>query len=498
MERRHSQGLSIGALLLLVNVLQLHAQTPPEIPCEFRGAWVATVYNLDWPSKAGLPSARQQAELSGILDRAAILHLNAILLQVRPSSDALYESRIEPWSAFLSGKMGQPPSPLYDPLGWAIREAHARGLELHAWFNPFRALTTADASVDPSHVTRRHPEWIRRYAGQLILDPGVPAVREYVMSVIMDVVRRYDVDGIHIDDYFYPYPVKDKTGAIVPFPDNASWRGYLDGGGQLSQGDWRRENTNRFVEGTYRAIKAEKPFVKFGISPFGIWRPRVPPSIEARLDAYDQLYADSRRWIEQGWCDYFSPQLYWPTEPAAQSFPVLYAWWMGQNPLHRHIWPGIASERIGPARPAQGIAAQVELTRTLDGAALPDPGQTFWDMKSLMRDAGGIDSVLRDGPYREIAAVPASRWLGSDSPGKPVVTEHGEAIAWKAAPGIPPRWWAVQTKTAGAWRLRILPANTASLLPGGANTVSVRAIDRFGNQGPPAMLELRGSKNSVP
>ncbi len=366
---------------------------------EFRGVWVATVYNLDWPSKPGLPEAEQKAQLRAILDRAAQLKLNAILLQVRPASDTLYASKREPWSAFLTGKQGV--SPGYDPLEYAIAEAHARKIELHAWVNPFRAATSTGKGAASNHVTQTHPEWIRRFGTQLWIDPGEPAARDYVRDVIVDIVRRYDIDGVHIDDYFYPYPLKPGEAS---FPDDASWERYGAASG-LSRPDWRRDNINRFVEALYRGVKAEKSSVRVGISPFGIWRPRVPATIEAGLDAYAQLFADSRYWLQQGWCDYLAPQLYWGIEPAKQSFPVLLKWWREQSRAGRPIWPGIATERIGEKRPAQEIARQIALTREgLSGNAAP--GHIHWSMKALMRDQGGIDGVLTREVYAERADAP--------------------------------------------------------------------------------------------
>ncbi len=492
---RISRLLAIVGVLLLSRLVCLALDQPPEIPREFRGTWVASVYNLNWPSKAGLSAAQQKAELRAILDRAVSLHLNAILLQVRPSCDALYDSKIEPWSAFLTGKMGQ--SPGYDPLEWAIGEAHSRGLELHAWINPFRALPSANAAAAPTHVTRAHPAWICKYGGQLVLDPGEPAVREYVRRVILDIVKRYDLDGLHIDDYFYPYPVKDKSGAIVPFPDDATWQQYVAGGGKLTREDWRRSNINDFVESTYRAIKAEKRWVKFGISPFGIWRPRVPDTIEARLDAYDQLFADARHWLQEGWCDYFSPQLYWPIEPAAQSFPVLYRWWSEQNRTGRHLWPGLATERIGPERPAGEIIRQIAITREATPANAANPGsaakqgQVFWDAKSLMRDLGGINARLRNEAYSEVALVPACPWLGTSTPDKPTVVVDARNAGWKPAGDVAARWWAVQVRNKGQWSLRVLPADTTTFpLEKGTEAVAVRAIDRCGNASEASVREV--------
>jgi uncharacterized lipoprotein YddW (UPF0748 family) len=362
---------------------------------EFRGAWVATVYNLDWPSRPGLSAATQKAELRALLDRAAELKLNAILLQVRPASDALYASQQEPWSKFLSGKAGV--SPGYDPLEFAIAEAHARGLELHAWVNPFRAALSTSESLPSNHLAKKHPEWVRRFGKQLWIDPGEPAARAYVTGVITEIVRRYDVDGVHLDDYFYPYPLKPGDAS---FPDDSTWQRYGNKSG-LSRADWRRENINDFVHSTYRAVKAARPGARFGISPFGIWRPGVPPTTEAQLDSYAQLFADSRKWLAEGWVDYLAPQLYWGIEPAKQSFPVLLNWWRAQS-NGKAVWPGIATERIGSNRPAQEIIEQIALTRR----GTSSPGHIHWSMKALLRNQGGIDNLLRVGPYAEKAQPP--------------------------------------------------------------------------------------------
>lgn len=359
---------------------------------EFRGAWVASVYNIDWPSKTGLSPAAQKAELIQLLNKAQELNLNAILLQVRPESDALYSSSKEPWSRFLTGTQGK--SPGYDPLAFAIKEAHARGLELHAWFNPFRASANAKNQLDPSHIAKRKPEWVRRFNNQLWIDPGIPEAREYVISVMVDVASRYPVDGIHIDDYFYPYP---KSG--LKFPDDSTAARYA---GSMSRGDWRRNNINRFVEAMYRRVKAARPSARIGISPFGIWRPGVPATIEGGLDSYAHLFADSRKWLAEGWCDYLAPQLYWSISPSKQSFPVLLDWWRAQS-SGAPIWPGIASDRIGKERPAQEMINQISLTRK---GAQGAPGHIHWSMKSLLKNQGGIATKLKNGPYADKAAKP--------------------------------------------------------------------------------------------
>lgn len=461
------------------------AAEPPEPKREFRGAWVATVFNIDWPSKAGLGAEAQKAELRAILDRAASTGLNAILFQVRPAADAFYASKREPWSAFLSGKQGRPPQPFYDPLEFAISEAHARGLELHAWFNPFRALASVNTAVASNHVTKTHPEWIRRYGNLVWLDPGDSAARKWSIETILDVLRRYDVDGIHIDDYFYPYPVKTADGGIVPFPDDATWTRYQQSGGKLGREDWRRENINGFVRDLYAEIKAEKRWVKFGISPFGIWRPQVPPTIEAQLDSYSQLYADSRKWIAEGWCDYFTPQLYWGIEPAQQSFPVLLKWWNAQNAKGRHLWPGIATERVGPQRPPAEMVNQIALSR--EAAADAGAGHIHWSFKALRRNVRGVADLLRTASYQDRALIPESPWLGSPKPAAPKLDGNGDAFSWKGN-GEPVRWWAVQTKSQGQWQLRVLPPEKMNLPKGdGVEAVAVRAVGPSGASSAPAV-----------
>jgi len=281
-----------------------------DLPREFRGVWVASVGNIDWPSRPGLPVEQQQAELIRILDTAVALGLNAVIFQVRPAADALYVSPLEPWSEYLTGTMGQPPQPLYDPLEFAIREAHLRGLELHAWFNPYRARHPSGRSpISPDHLSRTRPDLVKRYGTHLWMDPGEPEVQDRTVEVIVDVVRRYDIDGVHIDDYFYPYQERNRSGRLIAFPDDESYRRYRAVGGDLPRDDWRRENVNTLVARLYREIKEAKRWVKFGISPFGIWRPGYPPSVQG-LDAYGTFFAEARKWLANGCVDYFSPQLY--------------------------------------------------------------------------------------------------------------------------------------------------------------------------------------------
>ncbi len=357
---------------------------------EFRAAWIATVHNLDWPSRAGLSPAQQQAELRSQLDFAKRLGLNAIIFQVRPAADALYASRNEPWSPYLTGTMGRNPG--YDPLAVAVAEAHRRGLELHAWFNPYRAIASKSVTPSRDHISRRKPDWIRRHGTNLWIDPGAAGVEDYTIGVILDAARRYDIDGVHLDDYFYPYPVKGAR----EFDDSASYNAYRKRGGRLERGDWRRANVDRFVQRLHRELKSLKPGLKFGISPFGIWRPGVPDSIKAGLDAYGTLAADSRKWLQEGWVDYLAPQLYWNIDPPDQSFATLLKWWTAQSARGRPIWPGIAVDRVGKSRPASEIARQIELTRRTGASS----GHILWSLKDVRANRGGVADLLRNSVYR--------------------------------------------------------------------------------------------------
>ncbi len=457
---------------------------PPEPLREFRGAWIASVGNIDWPSKQNLLVNDLKAEFRAILERAVELKLNALILQVRPACDALYDSAIEPWSPYLTGTMGLAMEPAFDPLDFAIGEAHLRGIELHAWFNPYRALTTASAPTSSGHVTKQHPEWVRRYGGQLWLDPGEPEAREHSLKVILDVVRRYDIDGVHIDDYFYPYP----TPARTPFPDDATFKKYRDKGGQLARDDWRRDNNNQFVQQLYERVKKAKVWVKVGISPFGIWRPKVPTPLIAGLDAYGELYADSKRWLEEGWCDYFSPQLYWSIAPQKQSFPVLLDWWSTQNSKGRHLWPGIATERIGPVRPPQEILNQITLTRGLPGSH----GHLHWNNKTLMINKGKIVDRLRAETYRQFAMVPESPWLGSTTIVKPIVeVDGGGRLTWYLPDGTVPRWWLLQARQDDLWAAQLVPGSRFTGNLPDADALSLRAVDFSGNLGRATVLDMR-------
>jgi uncharacterized lipoprotein YddW (UPF0748 family) len=408
----------------------LRADDAQPLKREFRGVWVATVANIDWPSKPGLPVQKQKDELLAILDKAVKLHLNAIVFQVRPMADALYESKLEPWSEYLTGTMGK--SPGYDPLAFIVKEAHARGLELHAWINPYRAGTRSAKSRAPeNHITKSRPDLAKPYGKYYWMNPTHPDVQDHSIAVVLDVVNRYDVDGIHMDDYFYPYKEKDDAGKIIPFPDDDTWEKYQEAGGTLKRDDWRRDAVSRFVERMYREVKQAKPWVKVGISPFGIWRPGNPMGIVG-FDSFAEIYADSKLWLNEGWVDYFSPQLYWPIAREKQSFPKLLDWWAGQNTKKRRLWPGLYTSRVfdhDPARhyPTKEVIDQVELASKHPGAG----GTIHFSMKALMRNPEGLADEVRK-VYSEPALVPEMPWLASGKlPAKPEVkreTANGRDI----------------------------------------------------------------------
>ncbi len=480
---------SLGALGSVSLAPRSEAAPPPAPQREFRAAWMASVFNLDWPSRAGADPGTQKAELARQLDEAARLRLNAVIFQVRPSGDALYASSLEPWSGFVSGRAGA--SPGYDPLAVAITEARRRGLELHAWFNPFRAVASAKYGAVGNHFGAKHPQWMKSFAGGKWFDPGEPAVREHVVRVIMDVVRRYRVDGVHIDDYFYPYPPSGTPGlGTSAFPDGDSYARH--GGGQ-NRAAWRRSNVDAFVSQMYRAVKSVKPGVKVGISPFGIWRPGVPAGITGKLDSYEYLGADARGWIARGWCDYLSPQLYWRIDPPDQSFTALLKWWHQQNRSGRHIWPGMAVDRIqsstDPGRPASEIIRQIEASRRMAPAGRA--GHAHWALKNLRQNRGGIQGALLNGPYLTKALVPASPWLGAAVPATPrAVCSGGEIHAQPV--GDDAAWITVQSRRGGAWTLdHVLPADEMPPVAwaDGAELAAVRAISAAGVESEPALVE---------
>lgn len=493
-------ALTSGCSAQSVPLTDEELQAIPAPPREFRAAWIATVANIDWPSRPGLSVDQQKAELLRIMDRAAELNLNALIFQVRPACDAMYQSSLEPWSEFLTGTMGKAPEPFYDPLAFAIEEAHRRGIELHAWFNPYRARhPQGKSAISPDHISKKRPELVKQYGRYLWLDPGEKAVQDHSIAVMLDVARRYDVDGIHIDDYFYPYKERGPDGKILDFPDERSWQEYRRGGGTLSRDDWRRENVNNFIQRLYAELRKVKPHVKFGISPFGIYRPGYPPGIQG-FDQYSELYADARKWLHEGWLDYWTPQLYWKIEARAQSYPVLLRYWVQENRQGRHIWPGNFTSKVLEDWPVSEILEQVRVTRQQEGAS----GNVHFSFKALQRSQALADGLKE--LYAVRALPPASTWLDDRPPAQPTlelsVEPDGLSVTarWKPGDEERPFLWVLYTRPGGQWKTHVLPGayREAKLQLSGADeveyAVAIAAVDRCGNEGPKAGLKVQLKK----
>jgi len=413
-------------LLLFIIPLVTKAQAPPTpIPAalvkidpkrEFRGVWIATVDNVDWPSKPGLTTDQQKKELTDRLDAHQQSGINAVMFQIRPAADAFYAKSREPWSKWLTGKQGQAPNPAYDPLEFAISEAHKRGMELHAWFNPYRATNDGKfAALSPEHITRIKPEWFFIYGGIKYFNPGIPEVRDYIVKVFLDVVDNYDIDGVHMDDYFYPYRIDGQT-----INDAATFKQYGSDFNNIN--DWRRDNVDQLVKMLGDSIHKHKPHVKYGISPFGIWANKFqnPDGSDTHgLPSYYELYADSRKWIKEGWVDYINPQIYFPIGDRSAPFDKLLDWW-SYNTYDRHLYIGMAAYRINERK----------VNKFKDPAAMPDEikllrsnarvqGSVYFSSNSLLRNPLGIADSLKQTYYKSPALPPVMLWLDSIPPNAP-------------------------------------------------------------------------------
>lgn len=462
-------------------------ERPPTVMREFRAAWVATVANINWPSKPGLSTVDQQHEALALLDFLKNHHFNAVIFQVRPQADALYPSVLEPWSFYLTGKQGVAPKPYYDPLAFWIDEAHKRGLELHVWLNPYRAHHVVAGEVEAPSIVNKMPESVVKLKeGYWWFDPAKQSTQDHAAAVVMDIVKRYDIDGVHFDDYFYPY---ESYNDGLDFPDDDSWTLYKQSGGARSRGDWRRAHVNKFIERVYHQIKAEKNHVKFGLSPFGIWRPDYPEGI-AGMDQYDKLYADAKLWLNKGWVDYFTPQLYWPISQLPQSFPVLLGWWQGENKLGRHLWPGMNVGRGGDEANLKEVTNQIMITRGM----VPDSkGAVHWSISSLTRHPLLAQGLL-NGPYKQQALVPASPWLGSDVPDAPTVIFESRGrevdLSWEHQNVDNVFKWVIYYRFGERWEYIIMEnqamnVKLPSYAPDGETKlgdVIVTAVDRLGNE----------------
>jgi len=401
-------------LPLIATLLSLFsfAQEAARPNYEFRGVWIATVDNIDWPRKNQFDVESQKGEFIRQLDMHKSNGMNAVVVQVRPASDAFYASQYEPWSQWLTGQQGKPPVPFYDPLQFTIQEAHDRGFEYHAWCNPYRAnFDVNKASIAPNHITRLHPEWFLRYGNTLYFDPGNKDGQAWVVNVIKDIVDRYDVDAIHMDDYFYPYRIAGKE-----FPDSASYRLYGNG---MNKEDWRRSNVDSIIYKLSVAIKETKPWVKFGISPFGVWRNQSKDpegsATKAGQTNYDDLYADILLWLRNKWIDYVAPQIYWEfSQPNAPFQPIL-DWW-NNHTYGRQCYIGLGIYRAGSNTAWKELT---QLPRQIDSVRQKGnvQGAIYFSSTTFDNNPNGWSDSLRNNYYKEPALVPPMPWL-PDNPNK--------------------------------------------------------------------------------
>jgi len=421
--------------------------TDPALPKEeFRAGWIATTVNIDWPSRAGLDAETQKEEFLRRLADAKEYHFNAVVTQIRPTADAFWPSPFEPWSRWLTGTQGQDPG--YDPLAFAVEQAHAHDLELHAWLNPYRIsmkATTGDVGTDlsklhPDHPARQHPEWVVAYpaneTGQLYYNPGIPEVREFVIDAMMDAVDNYDVDGVHFDDYFYPYRV-----AGHEFDDDAAFAEY--GGDFTDKGDWRRNNTDQLIQGFASRIKESKPWVKFGVSPAGVWRNKADDpegsDTQAGAPTYDALFADTRKWVREGWIDYIAPQIYWARSLPVASYTVIANWWNDVcegTDCHLYIGEAVYKVDVDTISPEwkndpRELHSHVALSRELPAIG----GNIYYNASAVRDDKLSAMSIIRDEHYARPAFVPHSAHLPSRAPSAPrildVCHEDGQwTIEW--------------------------------------------------------------------
>ncbi|MEI8074509.1 MAG: family 10 glycosylhydrolase [Bacteroidota bacterium] len=411
------------SLIFLCCLSSISGNSQSPINYEFRAVWVATVDNIDWPSTKNISVADQKAEFIKLLDMHQLNGMNAVIVQIRPAGDALYPSQYEPWSEFLTGKQGAPPIPYYDPLEFMIKETHNRGMEFHAWMNPYRAVFNMQkSSIAATHLTKLHPEWFLVYGNKKYFNPALPEVRQHTIRVVKDIVSRYDIDAIHMDDYFYPYRIAGKE-----FPDQSS---YLKYGNGLNKEDWRRSNCDSIIKQLYETIRSTNPRVKFGISPFGIWRNKSQDPMGSDTKGgqtnYDDLYADILLWLEKGWVDYVVPQLYWERGHKLADYDVLLNWW-NQHVYGRQLYIGHGFYRAGtnPAwRNTNEIPKQIAALRNYKTTK----GSVYFNSKVFEKNPLGWNDSLRNNYYYYPALVPPMPWIDDAIPVQPTVKKLGNGI----------------------------------------------------------------------
>ncbi|MBX2797831.1 MAG: family 10 glycosylhydrolase [Myxococcales bacterium] len=453
---------------------------PVQVPREFRGMWVATVFGLDFPTRQGLSTAASQAEIEALVAVSATRGINALVFQVRPESDALYASEMEPWSRYLTGRQGGDPG--YDPLDFLVKAAHAQGIEVHAWFNPYRANGNRRAPYADNHIGRWGKDHLRPWGSMVWLDPGVPEVRAHTLKVIEDVVTRYDIDGVHLDDYFYPYPSGKRS-----FADWGTYRDYKEGGGQLSRAKWREQNVDTLVRDIATSVKRIRPECRFGISPFGIYRPGQPRGIRG-MDQVAKLHADPLAWYRADWVDYLAPQLYWSTKRTAQRYDRLLTWWDTHLEAERPLLVGLDATRVGSNREwsLTEYRTQVRLSREAPNTL----GQIWFRAEPMMKNKAGFADLLSE-IYAAPALPPATPRLTDRDVTEPQVTATATGLTVSHADPASVRAYPLYTWTDDGPVLdRILPPTTTSVeLPEGTWVVSAVVRGALESEGVRVVVE---------
>ncbi|MDW7695272.1 family 10 glycosylhydrolase [Flammeovirgaceae bacterium SG7u.111] len=485
----------------------LAAQVPPP-KREFRAIWITTLNNMDWPSRKGMSVEQQKEEFINILDRCQKTNLNAVIVQIRPAADAFYMSKYEPWSEWLGGKQGKPAESGYDPLSFMLEETHKRNMEFHAWINPLRAVyNTRFSNVHKSHISNTRPEWMLQYGTMKVFNPGLPEVRKYLVNIVADIVERYDIDGIHFDDYFYPFPQ-----ANLKLDDKATYRKYK--GGFKNIKDWRRNNIDLLIKDTHRAIKSLKPYVKFGVSPAGVWRNIYdsPQGSNTRggITSYDHLHADVRGWLQKGWVDYLVPQVYFSTQLKAVNYRTLVRWW-NRNSFDRHVYIGHAAFKVywdydKTWYNRSEIPLQLRYNRSLENIS----GSVYFRAESFMRNRGHFRDSLELSFYQKPALIPSMPWIDNTPPLSPreatvSMSPKGISIHWKnpgpADDGQSPSYYVIykMAKTGENYSIedaknifQILPASDTSFLDKTVKDLKqydylITSVDRLHNESIPAI-----------
>jgi len=460
---------------------------------EVRGVWMATVENIDFPISPSDSVATQKRTLLNYVDTLSYAGINAIYFQVRPHGDALYSSSIEPWSQYLTGAQGQAPNPFWDPLEFLISHAHASGIEVHAWINPYRAAMRASLDgLAPNHIAIQFPQYAYIYGTYVWMDPGSEEVQNRTYDVSIDLVTRYDLDGLHMDDYFYPYPV-----AGVPFPDEGTYNSYVQNGGTMNREDWRRDNVNRLVSRLNVGLHAVKPWIKWSISPFGIYRPGHPegmPSPIAGFDQYTELFSDPKLWLQEAWVDVLQPQLYWQISAPNQSYQMLLDWWVAQNREGRQIYAGNFLSKVLEGWPVSEFYEQIKISREPQHRARGSWGNIQFSAKILRELGSEYVEYFKEHIYPYPALQPAFPWLTNGQPLPETLTitlTTGSSLSWDNTSDPRMHKVVIYKQIERKWAVKQILPKTQNQIHLENGAYALVAVDRFGRESEKRYINIK-------